>query len=112
MNWWANWLKEGTLIQAGVSVTIAVLAAQAALSEYHRLEALKPQMLVFSCSGGKSKIRVQASLAAQLVKNPPAMQETQVQSLGWEDPLEEGMAINSNILAWRMPWTEEPGYSP
>ena len=72
-------------------MTIAVLAAQAALSEYHRLEALKPQMLVFSCSGGKSKIRVQASLAAQLVKNPPAMQETQVQSLGWEDPLEKAI---------------------
>ena len=42
-------------------------------------------------------------------KNPPAMQETQVQSLGWEDPLEEEMAIHSNILAWRIPWSEEPG---
>ena len=50
-----------------------------------------------------------ASIVAQLVKNPPAMQETQVQSLGWEDPLEKGMAIHSNILAWRIPWTEEPG---
>jgi len=45
----------------------------------------------------------------QLVKNPPAMQDTLVQSLGWEDPLEEGMATHSNILAWRIPWTEEPG---
>ena len=45
----------------------------------------------------------------QLVKNPPAMQETQVQSLGWEDPLEKGMATHSSILAWRIPWTEEPG---
>ena len=45
----------------------------------------------------------------QLVKNPPAMQETLVQSLGWEDPLEEGMATHSSILAWRIPWTEEPG---
>ena len=42
-----------------------------------------------------------ASLVAQLVKNPPAMQETWVQSLGWEDPLEEGMATHSSILAWR-----------
>jgi len=45
------------------------------------------------------------------VKNQPAMkklQETQVQSLGWEDPLEEGMATQSRILAWRIPWTEEP----
>ena len=46
---------------------------------------------------------------AQTVKNSPAMQETQVQSLGWEDPLEKGMATPSNILAWRVPWTEEPG---
>ena len=46
---------------------------------------------------------------AQTVKNPPAMQETWVQSLDWEDPLEEGMATHSSILAWRIPWTEEPG---
>ena len=46
---------------------------------------------------------------AQMVKNLPAMQETRVQSLGWEDPLEESMANHSNILAWRIPWTEEPG---
>jgi len=44
-----------------------------------------------------------------MVKNPPAMQETWVQSLGWEDPLEEGVAVRSSILAWRIPWTEEPG---
>ena len=44
-----------------------------------------------------------ASLVAQLVKNPPATQETLVQSLGWEDPLEEGMATHSSILAWRIP---------
>ena len=46
---------------------------------------------------------------AQLVKNPAAMQETWLQSLGWEDPLEEEMTIHSSILAWRIPWTEEPG---
>ena len=44
-----------------------------------------------------------------MVKNLPAMQETQVQSLGHEDCLEEGMATHSSILAWRIPWTEEPG---
>ena len=44
-----------------------------------------------------------------MVKNPPAMQETWVRSLGWEEPLEEGMATHSGILAWRIPWTEEPG---
>ena len=49
------------------------------------------------------------SLVAQLVKNPPAMQETWVRSLGWEGPLEEGMATHSSILAWRIPWTEKPG---
>ena len=43
---------------------------------------------------------------AQLVKNPPAMWETWVQSLGWEDPLEKGMATHSSILAWRIPWME------
>ena len=46
---------------------------------------------------------------AQPVKNLPAMQETRVLSLGKEDPLEEGMATDSSILAWRIPWTEEPG---
>ena len=46
-----------------------------------------------------------ASLVAQLVKNPPAMRETWVQSLGWEDPLEKGKATHSSILAWRIPWT-------
>ena len=50
-----------------------------------------------------------ASLVAQTVKNLPAMQEIQVRSLGWEDPLEKGMATHSSILAWEIPWTEEPG---
>ena len=53
-----------------------------------------------------------ASPIAQRVKNPPVMQETQemrVRSLGWEDLLEEGIATHSSILAWRSPWTEEPG---
>ena len=46
---------------------------------------------------------------AQMVKNLPAMQESWVQSLGREDPLEKGMAAHSSILAWRFPWTEKPG---
>ena len=49
-----------------------------------------------------------ASLVAQMVKNLPAMQETQVQSLDWEDPLEKEMATHSSILTWRIPWMEEP----
>ena len=50
-----------------------------------------------------------ASLVAQMVNNPPAMQETWVKSLGPEHPLEEGMTPHSSILAWRIPWTEKPG---
>ena len=50
-----------------------------------------------------------ASLVAQLVKNPPAVQEGGVQSQGWEDPLEEEMATHSSLLVKRLPWTEEPG---
>ena len=50
-----------------------------------------------------------ASLLAQLVKNPPAMQETWVRSLGWEDPPKEEMATHSSIFAWKIPWTETPG---
>ena len=52
---------------------------------------------------------VSASLVAQTVKRLPAMRETQVQSLGWEDPLEKEMATHSSTLAWKIPWTEEPG---
>ena len=52
---------------------------------------------------------VRASLVAQPIKNLPTMQETWVQSLGWEDPLEEEMATHFSILAWRIPWIEEPG---
>ena len=50
-----------------------------------------------------------ASLMAQTVKNLPAMQETQARSLDREDPLKENLATHSSVLAWRVPWTEEPG---
>ena len=49
------------------------------------------------------------SLVAHMLKNLPTVWETQVQSLSWEDPLEKGIATHSSILAWRVPWTEEPG---
>ena len=52
---------------------------------------------------------MQGCLVAQMAKNLPAVQETWVQSLGWEDSLEKEMATHSSILAWRMPWTEKPG---
>ena len=50
-----------------------------------------------------------ASLVAQTVKNLPTMQETQVQFLGWEDPLQKGMTTHSSVLVWRIPLTDEPG---
>ena len=52
---------------------------------------------------------LEASLVAQMVKHLPAMRETQIRFLGLEDPLEKEMAIHSSILAWEIPWTEEPG---
>ena len=54
-------------------------------------------------------MKIWASLVAQMVKNVPTMQETWVKSLGWEDSLENRMSTHSGILAWRIPWTEEPG---
>ena len=59
-------------------------------------------MIIHNCS---LISEMKASLVAQLVKNLPAMRETWVQSLGWEDPLEKGTTIHSSILAWRIPWT-------
>ena len=56
-----------------------------------------------------SYITYRAFVVAQMVKNPPTMQEIQIRSLGREDPLEKGMATHSSIPAWRIPWTEEPG---
>ena len=64
------------------------------LSHYHKIETLSHQV---------------SSLVAQMVKRLPTMRETRVRSLGWENPLEMGMAIHSTILAWRIPRTEEPG---
>ena len=54
-------------------------------------------------------LNYRASLEAQMVKNQPAMRETWARSLGWEDPLEKGMATHSSILGWSIPWAEEPG---
>ena len=56
-----------------------------------------------------SDFTFRASLVAQMVKHLPKMRETRVQSLGWEDLLEKEMATHSSILAWKIPWTEEPG---
>ena len=88
-----------------------------------KLWSWSPPICNLICSLGDSNERLhlritnvvdRAFLVAQLVKNPPTMQKTQVQSLSGEDPLEKEMAIHSSILAWKIPWTEEPGglYSP
>ena len=71
-------------------------------------ESSKVEVLLFLCSKGRES-RFRASLMAQTMKNSPTMWETWVRSLSWEDPLEEGMATLSSILAWKVPWTEEPG---
>ena len=63
--------------------------------------------MTFEQNIGVARVLV-ASLLAQSVKYLPAMQETRVRFLGWEDPLEKEMATYSSILAWRIPWTEEP----
>ena len=68
-------------------------------------------MVVCSFSLMSSILLYGASLVAQTVKNLPAVRETCVQSLGWKDPLEKGMATHSSIVAWRISWTEEPGRS-
>ena len=61
-----------------------------------------------SVQESKKDVDIGKNLVAQMVKNLPAMQETLVSSLGWEDPLKNGMATHSSIYAWRIPWTEEP----
>ena len=62
-----------------------------------------------TCTVIRRWLRLKASLVAQTVKRLPAMRETQVQTLGGEDPLEKEMAPHSSTIAWRIPWTEEPG---
>ena len=54
-------------------------------------------------------LKYRASLVAQIVKNLPAMQDTWIRPVGWDDPVEKGMATHSSVLGWGIPWTEEPG---
>ena len=64
---------------------------------------------LYFCTLKYDSLSRSAFLVAQTIKNLPAMQETWVQSLSWEDPLEKGKATHSSILAWEIPWTEKPG---
>ena len=73
------------------------------------MQALQMARLKCMQEAGAYRKIVNSPLVAQWVKNPSAMQETQVQWVGWEDLLEKVMATHSSILAWRIPWTEEPG---
>ena len=70
---------------------------------------LNTTLRLFVCKSLVLAITSGASLVAQMLKNLPAVQKIRVQSLGWEHPLENGMATLSSSLAWRIPWTEEPG---
>ena len=71
----------------------------------HQRHKMEPLFRAFHPGSEASR----ASLVAKMVKNPPAIQETRVQFVGWEDPLETEMTTHSHIFAWRIPWTEEPG---
>ena len=97
--------KLASLIPKALSRTVRTEAKEQSENLGFILHLLPKKLLYFESITG-------ASLIAQWVKNPPAMQETQetgVQSLGQEDPLEEEMETHSSILAWEMPWTEGPG---
>ena len=87
----------------------SVASSSGLLSFPFEASTLKPGHSDAALSLGLYLVSLGASLVAQMVKNLPAMQETRVQSLGWENPLEKGMATHSSILAWGIPWIEEPG---
>ena len=94
VTWWSLWMKH--------------CDAWWWLAAAHRCSVLvRTHMLSCFIPNTGWLLNCRASLVAQLVKNPPAMRETWVQSLGWEDPLEKGKAIHYSILAWRSPWTVE-----
>ena len=67
------------------------------------------QATVHGVTKSWTRLKQLSTHAHEIVKNLPATRETQVQTLGWKDPLEKEMATHSKILAWRIPWTEEPG---
>ena len=75
------------------------------LAEWPIIRKCSVTLLYSSANDAMLTLTFLASLIAQLVRNPPARQETPVLFLGWEDPLEKGMAAHSSILAWRIPWT-------
>ena len=101
------WVREDSL-KEGMATHSSILALRIPWTEESgRLQSTGSQSWTWrkwlSTHVQKARTRTKASLVAQTVKNLPAMQETWIQSLGWEDPLEEGIAIHSSILAWSIP---------
>ena len=87
----------------------AICACMTTWNSFFKLFLSKAEFLSIHLPYTHTSLHISASLVAQSVKNPPAKQETQVRSLGWEDPLEKKMATHSSIFAWEIPWTEESG---
>ena len=101
-----KWLLVPTFpYRLSVSSWVRVFTFQG-LPLSHKVEFLTH---AFYCSENSTKSGICFKLCEEMVKSLPSTPEIQVQSLGSEDPLEEGMATHSSILAWRIPWTEKPG---
>ena len=103
-------MECGTPPSGGSRWTVCGLQGPSAISEAgFEAHTSPPPTLRFPPPAEGNAQQWGCTLVAQIVKNPPATQETQVSSLGWEDPLEEETATHCSIFAWEIPWTEEPG---
>ena len=106
------------ILQAGILEWVAVPFSRESSQprDQTQVSCIAGRFFTVQATRGQCNVQLflyMAFLVARLVKNLPAVQETRVQSLGWEDSLEKGMATDSSILAWRIPWTEKlVGYSP
>ena len=111
LTWWKkNWTKIIPSIRIFQTQTFELLLKEGNWKCNNLFEERKAcDPLIFPCQLGSTRAWRGASLVAQRLKHLPAMWETWVRSLGWEDPLEKEMATHSSILAWRIPWMEEPG---
>ena len=98
--WWTMYFQVGNLFPAEFlhCLSVSLIIIEKFMVFWFLIFSMWPALILF------------ASMVAQMVKNLSAMQETGVQSLGQEDPLEKGKATHSSILVWRIPWTEEPGW--
>ena len=104
---WGMWVasRDERLLTVSKKMELSATSSQVEFSQKYKWA----QKWIFFFFLQSPQIRIGASLVAQRLKRLPAMKETWVRSLGWEDPLEKEMATHSSILAWRIPWTEEPG---